>query len=274
MARACANCGTEVDDDALFCPTCGEPIDRGSEPNLPPAPDWPSATPLASGPPPVSSQAHPGPQDVDQTPADDLAATRATSGADGEAAAAPVPEPEPPPAAPSPPAPVSESDVPPWRRGASYRATAPAPPAESGPIPPRPGALRPEGIVRPPTTLSGWLIGGGALVAVVGMLLPWELSGAYTDGWGLASGINLVFTVVLVAVLVLVFLPHLVPDLPQRNLVLLTIALIGVGMGLDRLGLPVTGSGAMIFLIGMLASAAGAFLAQLGLDRPVGGQLP
>ena len=26
MARACANCGTEVDDDALFCPTCGEPI--------------------------------------------------------------------------------------------------------------------------------------------------------------------------------------------------------------------------------------------------------
>ena len=60
-------------------------------------------------------------------------------------------------------------------------------------------------------------------------------------------------------------------DVP--SVLLLAIALIGVGIGLDRLGLPLTGSGAMIFLIGMLACAAGAFLAQLGLDRAVGGQV-
>ena len=105
------------------------------------------------------------------------------------------------------------------------------------------------------------------------MLLPWITLGTYTASWGLASGINLLFTLVLLAVLVVVFLPHLVPELPQRNLVLLAISLIGLGIGLDRLGLPVTGSGAMIFLIGMLACATGAFLAQLGLDRAVGGQL-
>ena len=25
MTRFCANCGTEVDDNAVFCPTCGQP---------------------------------------------------------------------------------------------------------------------------------------------------------------------------------------------------------------------------------------------------------
>jgi hypothetical protein len=59
--------------------------------------------------------------------------------------------------------------------------------------------------------------------------------------------------------------------MPQRDLVVLAISLVGVGVGLDRLGLPLTGTGAVIFLIGMLAFAAGAFLAQLGLDRRVGG---
>ena len=122
--------------------------------------------------------------------------------------------------------------------------------------------------------LSGWLIGIGALVGTVAMLLPWVVSGTYTGGWGLASGVNLIFTLVLIAVLVVVFLPHVVPELPHRNLVLLSIALVGVGVGLDRLGLPLTGSGAMIFLIGMLACATGAILAQLGMDRAVGGTLP
>jgi hypothetical protein len=187
-------------------------------------------------------------------------------------------EPEPPaeerPSPVSPPAaPAGEADVPPWRRGAAYRAAAPPEPATAAPIPPRPGALRPEGILRPPTTLSGWLIGVGALVGIVGMLLPWWISvDTYLGGWGLASGINLLFTLVLLAVLAVVFLPRLVPELPQRNLVLLVVSLVGVGIGLDRLGLPLTGSGAMVFLIGMLVSAAGAFLVQLGLDRDVGGQ--
>jgi hypothetical protein len=271
MARACANCGTEVDDDALFCPTCGEPIERGSEPDLPPAPDWPSAPPVnASGSAAGGQVAEPAYAPLDQEAVKERDATRATSTVDREAVAPPPGEPES--AGPSPAAPA-EADIPPWRRGAAYRAATTPSPAASGPIPPRPGALRPEGIIRPPTTLSGWLIGGGAFVAIVGMLLPWVVAGTYTGSWGLASGINLLFTLVVLAVLAVVFLPHLVPDPPERNLVLLAIALIGVGIGLDRLGLPLTGSGAMIFLIGMLACAAGAFLAQLGLDRAVGGQI-
>jgi hypothetical protein len=269
MARACANCGTEVDDDALFCPTCGEPIERGGEPDLPPAPDWPASAAGASG----AGASQPASADRVETPAEmeperEHEATRAAPAA----AAGDVEEPPNPQRDYAQPTTSREdAEVPPWRRGAAYRAASAPAPAASGPIPARPGALRPEGIIRPPTTLSGWLIGGGALVAVVGMLLPWVVSGTYTGSWGLASGINLLFTLVLLALLVLIFLPHLVPDLPEGKLVLLAIALIGVGMGLDRLGLPLTGSGAMVFLIGMLACAAGAFLAQLGLDRAVGG---
>lgn len=271
MSRACANCGTEVDDDALFCPTCGEPIQRGGEPDLPPAPDWPSATPMGSGGSATPSQgAEPAHASVDPEALEERDATRATPAVDYAEAAPPPTDPEP--AAHPPTAPAAATGVPPWRRGAAYRAASPPSPEATGPIPPRPGALRPEGIIRPPTTLSGWLIGGGALVGVVGMLLPWVVSGTYAGGWGLASGINLLFTLVLLAVLLVVFLPHLVPGLPQRDLVLLGIALIGVGMGLDRLGLPLTGSGAMIFLTGMLACATGGFLSQLGLDRAVGGQ--
>ena len=104
------------------------------------------------------------------------------------------------------------------------------------------------------------------------MLLPWVVSGTYAGGWGLASGINLLFTLVLLAVLRSSSSRTSCRVFPERDLVLLGIALIGVGMGLDRLGLPLTGSGAMIFLIGMLACATGGFLSQLGLDRAVGGQ--
>lgn len=44
MARFCANCGTEVDDSAVFCPTCGQPIDQADETEMPPAPAWPKPT--------------------------------------------------------------------------------------------------------------------------------------------------------------------------------------------------------------------------------------
>lgn len=260
MARACANCGTEVDDDALFCPTCGEPIERGGEPDLPPAPDWPSATPVSTGGSESASRDVAPPQE----PADEADVTRAESVVDRDA--------EPRGQPPSPGVADVETEIPPWRRGAAYRASASPQPAAGGPIPPRPGALKPEGLIHPPKTLSGWLIGGGALVAVVGMLLPWVYSATYIGAWGIASGINLLFLLVLLAVLAVIFLPHLVPEVPQRNLALLAVALVGAGIGLDRLGLPLTGSGAMVFLIGMLVFAAGAFLAQLGLDRDVGGQ--
>jgi hypothetical protein len=264
MARVCAQCGTEVDDDALFCPTCGQPVDREAEPDLPPAPDWPASPGVRSRPdlPPSAPRA-------EQKREPPVAAERREEEATTATPAVPAQDV----AGPAPPAEAGEdTSVPPWRRGAAYRAATPEPPQATGPMPaPRPGPIRPEGILRPPETLSGWLIGLGALVGVVAMLLPWVISGTYTGGWGLASAINLLFTLVLIGVLLAVFLPRVVPAIPQRELVLLAISLVGVGVGLDRLGLPLTGTGAMIFLIGMLACAAGAFLAQLGLDRRVGG---
>lgn len=61
MARYCANCGTEVDDTAVFCPTCGQPIDQATEAAMPPAPAWPDETDhepddrrAAAEPPPVA----------------------------------------------------------------------------------------------------------------------------------------------------------------------------------------------------------------------------
>lgn len=255
MARLCIQCGTEVDDDALFCPTCGEPIQRGAAPDLPPAPDWPEPPPepAAGGAPretmEVDSRDATGPQ---------LAPSEA--------------QPQPTQVSAQPEA----EGVPPWRRGAAYRAATPEPqPAPSPPAQATPhGALRPQGVITPPETLSGWLVGIGAVVGVVAMLLPWVAGGPYTGGWGLASGMNLLVMLLLLAVLVVVFLPHMVPAIPERSLLLLTIGLIGVGIGLDRLALPLTGVGAMIFLIGMLALVVGAFLAQLGLDRSVGGPQP
>ncbi len=286
MSRICAHCGTEVDGDALFCPTCGQPFDAGVQPELPPAPDWPEVPPV-----PASATGTPA---GDEEPADREPDAEETGWA--SPAATPVQPPSaslapdaPPPAASTTHAweqPVSEQPIPPWRRGAAYRAAeadpdALAPPsAPPSPLSPSDGAPpaaepparpRPAGIFSVPVLLSDWLVGIGALVAVAAMFLPWVLGGRYTSGWGLASGMNVLFTIVLLAVLVVVFAPDLIPRVPQRSLLLLSVGLVGTGIGLDRLGLPVTGAGGIVFLIASLAIATGAAVAQLGHDRAVGG---
>jgi hypothetical protein len=292
MTRVCAHCGTEVDDEALFCPTCGQPIDRAAQPELPPAPDWPEEPtremPLASAAAADAPEA--GADGRSEPPAD---GEPTTSGGQDEVerAAAPPPAVAPPPepateapAEPSepsepyePPAvavePPPQEEVPPWRRGAVYRSTTPEPPpaAAVSPAVARPGPIRPEPILRTPATLSGWLVGIGALVAAVAVFLPWIAGGSYTSAWGLASGVNIVMFVVLLAVLAIVFLPHLVPQIPHRDLVFVAIGMVGIGIGLDRFGLPLTGVGATVFLIGALSLAVGALLAELHLDRHLGG---
>jgi hypothetical protein len=55
--RYCPNCGTEVAETAVFCPTCGQPIDQVAETQMPSAPAWPEpsetpARPRAESPPP------------------------------------------------------------------------------------------------------------------------------------------------------------------------------------------------------------------------------
>ena len=58
MPRFCANCGTEVEDLAVFCPTCGQPIDQASETEIPAAPAWPDPAtdePVAPAPVPAAA---------------------------------------------------------------------------------------------------------------------------------------------------------------------------------------------------------------------------
>ncbi len=292
MTRVCAHCGTEVDGDALFCPTCGEPLGTAAGPELPPAPDWPDLPPR-----PLPEPEGPVESDTDARPPADVAKGRGAV----EPPVVPVPPveeiepsesppPAPPPATHSWEQPVSEQPVPPWRRGAAVRAAEAQPaepePAEPEPVPGvepapppsdslnragPPARPQPAGVFRVPTLLSDWCAGAGAAVAVLAMLLPWRLGGPYTSGWGLASGVNLLFTIILLALLAVVFLPDILPPVPRRALLVLAVGLVGVGMGLDRLGLPVTGVGGILFLIASLGIAAGGAIAQLGYDRAVGG---
>jgi len=60
MSRFCANCGTEVEDLAVFCPTCGQPIDEAAETEIPAAPAWPDQAPdQAEAPAPAAAAAAP-----------------------------------------------------------------------------------------------------------------------------------------------------------------------------------------------------------------------
>jgi hypothetical protein len=189
MMRRCPHCGTEVDADAAFCPSCGRPL-SATPLEEPAPPTWP--TQPAKAPPPPASQ------------------------------------------------PTTEA------------------PAEAG-------------IVTWPVTLSGWLIGVGVLTAAFAMLLPWLDVAIYTRAWGLASGVNIIFFVILVGVAVSIFLSSSVPHIAAERLVILAVALIGVGIGLDRLGLPNGAFGVPLFFLAMLATAVGVLLVELNADRPLRG---
>jgi hypothetical protein len=259
VTRICANCGTEVDEDALFCPTCGQPMQSDARPELPPAPDWPETRSVASQPSP----------DPDATQATLPAAEAAPL--EGEA---PAPESRPQFHAELPHQQAGE--VPPWRRGSAYAAG--QPPAQSAASEARPAAtdrpqdpFGPPGVVTTPETLAGWLVGGGSALAFIAILLPWRTGGSYIAGWGLASGVNVVVALLLLGALVAIFLERVVPALPHRELAFAAFGMLGLGIGLDRLAMPLTGVGAALFLIGMLAVAVGGFAVLLGFDRVVGG---
>jgi hypothetical protein len=261
VTRICANCGTEVDDDALFCPTCGQPMQSDARPELPPAPDWPETRSVASQPSP------------------DAAATQATLPA-AEAAALDAEAPK----QPSQPQFHAElgphqqapGEVPPWRRGSAYAAGKPH--AQSAASEARPAATErpqdpfgPPGVVTIPETLAGWLVGGGSALAFIALLLPWRTGGSYIAGWGLASGVNVVVALLLLGALMVTFVERVVPAVPHRELAFAAFGMLGLGIGLDRLAMPLTGVGATLFLIGMLAVAFGGFAVLLGFDRVVGG---
>ena len=216
MARYCANCGTEVEDHAVFCPTCGQPIDQASETEIPAAPAWPE-------PPPD----------------------------EGEAAASVQPAPQPRWEEPT------RTEVPP-------PAVAAPPPTAAEPV--RPTAERtgpPPVPVTMPVTLSAWLIGGGAVLAALGVVIG--LFG------GFLNPVDLLLLLLLLGIAATVFLSANVPAIPHLRLITFAVVLIGFGMALDRLGFGTAGAGELLLFIGTAAAAIGAVILELGRDQPLGG---
>jgi hypothetical protein len=128
----CPNCGTEVDEDARFCPTCGRTLlldESAEEPDepaaFPPAPVWPPPEHSSAPEPPTAA---PGPPEVAEEP---------TAARSAPASSAPAPVPPPP-----------EASVP------------PAVPARTAPDLP----------FTWPATLGGWLVGAGSGLAALALL--------------------------------------------------------------------------------------------------------
>jgi zinc-ribbon domain len=235
MTRYCANCGTEVDETAAFCPTCGQPIDQADEVGIPPAPAWPEPSPQDSPPPRAAEPtppAQPGWTDeaVQRPAADQVRAEDPT-----RVEEAPPP---PPPAAPTRPPPP---DAGPER---------PAPPAVSLPI-------------TWPVTLSAWLIGIGALVGAVGALI-----GMFG---GVLNPLDLLLFLLLIGIAVTVFFAASIPAFQHLRLATFVVVLIGFGMALDRIGFGGAGVGALLLFLGTAAAGMGCILLELGRDEPLGG---
>jgi hypothetical protein len=249
VTRFCANCGTEVDDHAVFCPSCGQPIDQETEAEMPPAPSWPEPEPRApqpthepadpdepepaEEPPPRDDRGWSGQHDRDAAQAEVTRVVEPQPGPDVEAAPLPTPG-TPPPRANDPPP-------------ASRQSTRPA------------VDLR----LTMPVTLSAWLIGGGAALGAIGALI------ALLDGLGTA--IDLLLLVSLLAVAASVFLSDRLPNVSQLRLIAMSIVLVSFGAALDRLGFGRAGAGDLLLFLGTAAAAIGAIILETGRDQPLGG---
>ncbi len=253
MARYCAACGTEVEDTAIFCPTCGQPIDQEHEAEIPAAPAWPDQ------PAPQAPRPH-----VEREPVEDrFVAPEPAPSDEGRAAedgpSAPAWEPrhedptrvvEPPSEEPAPP-----RSVPPPVRPSPRPAAPDAAGRRSGPSVDLPLTM--------PVMLSGWLIGVGALIAVLGLLIG--LFG------GVLNPIDLILLLLMLGIGATVFLPDRIPDVPHLRLATLVIVLVAFGMALDRIGLGGAGVGELLLFFGAAAAGIGAIIIELGRDQPLGG---
>ena len=243
MARYCANCGTEVDESAIFCPTCGQPIDEATETEMPPAPAWPEPTGTAPADAPIADAA---PTRFEPEPP---AAPDAGWGAPPPAGDAPTrtePRLEPPPAVAAPP-PVRTTL--PRTADPDARSANQAPPMN---VP-----------VTMPVTLSAWLVGIGAALAALGVVI-----GLFD---AILNPIELILLIALVAVAATVFLSSNLPDIPNLPLITLVVVLIGFGIALDRLSVGAAGVGELLLFLGTAAAAIGVILLELGHDQPLGG---
>ena len=244
MTRFCANCGTEVDDNAVFCPTCGQPIDQETEAEMPPAPSWPEPEPRA--PQPAYEPAEPDePEPAAEPPLRD---DRGWSAEPQPEAAEPTRVVEPPTVEAGPPR--TPDALPPRRSIPPPVAREPARPAVDLPL-------------TMPVTLSAWLIGGGAALGAIGALI------AVFDGLGTA--IDVLLLIGLLAVAASVFLSDRLPNVPQLRLIAMSIVLVAFGVALDRLGVGRAGAGELLLFLGTAAGAIGAIILETGRDQPLGG---
>ena len=273
--RFCGNCGTEVDDDAAFCPSCGQPIPafEGDDATaaIPAAPAWPERSqPSDVSPAPPAGE----PEQMPEPPQTASPAAPTSSGVlgwnrDAQAAdaapprqafeTAPGPRPAPPPVA----AGAAPSAAPP--SGPGMDAPPPGGPPPGGPPPGGPpGAARGRSTgpqvelpITWPVTLSGWLIGGGAFVAAVGFL---------ADMFGFRGGnaVNIIFLLLMLGVAATVFVSASLPAIPHLRLATLCVSFLALGIALDRLGFSIAGFGTLLVLLGTAAAAAGAVILELG----------
>lgn len=236
MSRYCANCGTEVDDTAVFCPTCGQPIDQDSETEIPAAPAWPespSAREPGRGAEPVD-RADPVEPEVDPAPAP---------------RSAPADEPTRVEERPAPAAAAAAPESPPQQTAP----TADAPRRDAAPM------SRP---ITTPVTLSAWLIGVGAVMAALGILV------SLFDGP--VNLIGLILLLVLIGVAATVFFAANLPAIPHLRLATLAVVLVAFGVALGRLGFGGAGVGVLLLFLGTAAAAIGAIILELGRDQPLG----
>ena len=114
-----------------------------------------------------------------------------------------------------------------------------------------------------PVTLSGWLIGIGALVAGLGILI-----GLFDNGF--LNVIDLLLLVALIAISAAVFFSASVASVPNLRLATFIVALIGFGVALDRIGFRGAGVAELLLFLGTAAAAIGAIILELGRDQPLG----
>jgi len=255
VVRYCANCGTEVDGTAVFCPTCGQPIDQDVETEMPAAPAWPEPEQRAPAPePPASAPAAsaaepvvPPDERAEATPVEQEPAPREVTAAAPASAA--VTHEDPTRVEPRQ-APPDAGQVPP---GAP-------PPAAAGAPAARPAIDVP---FTTPVTLSAWLIGVGSVVAAIGALI------GLLDSAGLV--IDLLSLVALLFEAATIFFATALPAIPHLRFITLAVVLVVFGVALDRLGVGRAGAGDLLLFLGAAAAAIGAVLLELGRDQPVGG---
>lgn len=230
--RYCASCGTEVDESALFCPTCGQPLDDSAEAEIPPAPVWPD---------------EPRERPEEGWEAEQLDEAPAPYVEPEEAARFERDEPTRPEARSDPGAPATWAPdlAPPPRRAEEPRG-----PQVSVPF-------------NAPVTLSGWLIGIGAAVAALGILLV-----LFTR---IINPLDLLVLLLLIGIVATIFFSASLPAIAHLRLAILVISAIALGMALYRVGFGATGPGAILFFVGTAAIVLGAVLVEIGRDRPLGG---